>query len=100
MPTAELFFITGADALTQILGWKASDQILDLAHFVGVTRPGYELKDHGLPQDKVTLLEIPALAISSSQIRERVRTGAAIRYLMPAGVAQYVEKRGLYRFEG
>lgn len=96
-PDVELFFITGADALTQILGWKASEEILDLAHFVGVTRPGYELKDHGLPEDKVTLLEIPALAISSSDIRERFRTGAATRYLLPPGVAAYVDKRHLYR---
>ena len=96
-PEAELFFITGADALTQILGWVDSDDLLKLAHFVGVTRPGYELKDHGLPEGSVTTLEVPALAISSSEIRARVGSGEPIRYLLPPGVAQYVDKRGLYR---
>jgi len=93
----ELFFITGADALAQILGWHRSDELLQLAHFVGVTRPGHHLADPGFPDGRVTLLEVPALAISSTDCRERVRHGAPVWYLVPDGVVQYISKRGLYR---
>ncbi len=96
-PDAELFFITGADALAQIVGWRDTAQLLDLAHFVGVTRPGYQLADADLPEGAVSLVEIPALAISSTDCRERVRRGMPVWYLVPDGVVQYIEKRGLYR---
>ncbi|MDR1806895.1 MAG: nicotinate-nucleotide adenylyltransferase [Propionibacteriaceae bacterium] len=99
-PTTELFFITGADALSQILTWKGADELFELAHFVGVSRPGSELSwatvEH-LPQDKVTLLEVPALAISSTDCRRRVAQGLPIWYLVPDGIVQYIAKRGLYR---
>jgi nicotinate-nucleotide adenylyltransferase len=94
---AELFFITGADALAQILSWKDAEKALQLAKFVGVTRPGYELSDAHLPIDSVTLLDVPAMAISSSGCRERVRDGRPIWYLVPDGVVQYINKHGLYR---
>lgn len=93
----ELFFITGADALAQILSWKDTDGMWDLAHFVGVTRPGHRLSDVGLPPDRVTLLEIPALAISSTDCRERVSAGRPVWYLVPDGVVQYISKYDLYR---
>ena len=93
----ELFFITGADALTQILSWRDHDELFDLAHFVGVTRPGHVLSDAGLPEGKVTLVEVPALAISSTECRQRVERGAPIWYLVPDGIVQYINKRGLYR---
>ena len=93
----ELFFITGADALASIGSWRDSDEVLDLAHFVGVTRPGHPLTAHGLPEGSVTLVEVPALAISSTDCRVRVAAGAPIRYLVPDGVLEYVAKRGLYR---
>ena len=93
----ELFFITGADALASIASWRDSDEALDLAHFVGVTRPGHALADPGLPEGSVTLVEVPALAISSTECRARVAAGAPIRYLVPEGVREYVAKRGLYR---
>jgi nicotinate-nucleotide adenylyltransferase len=94
----ELFFITGADALTQVLGWHRADEICALAHLVGVTRPGYDLAAHpDLPEGSVSLLEIPALAISSSDVRSRVAAGAPIGYLVPDGVVQWIDKRGLYR---
>lgn len=96
-PDADLYFITGADALTQILGWVDAEEVLSLAHFVGVNRPGYDLAAHGLPDDRVTLLEVPALAISSSDIRQRVASGEPVRYLLPPGVAQFIDKTGLYR---
>jgi nicotinate-nucleotide adenylyltransferase len=94
---ADLFFITGADALASIAGWHRSDELVDLAHFVGVTRPGHPLVDPGMPEGRVTLVEIPALAISSSDCRERAARGEPIRYLVPDGVVEYAAKRGLYR---
>lgn len=95
--TAEWYFITGADAMSEILGWRDPEQIIAMAHLVGVTRPGHALADPGLPDARVSLVEIPALAISSTDIRERVRTGAPIRYLLPSGVAHLIGKHGLYR---
>jgi nicotinate-nucleotide adenylyltransferase len=96
-PDAELFFITGADALAQILSWKDPEDALALARFVGVTRPGYELSDAHLPHDSVTLVDVPALAISSSGIRERVAQDRPVWYLVPDGVVQYINKHRLYR---
>jgi nicotinate-nucleotide adenylyltransferase len=96
-PGAEFFFITGADALAQILSWKDAAEALKLARFVGVTRPGYELSDAHLPIDSVTLLDVPAMAISSSDCRDRVAAGQPVWYLVPDGVVQYISKHGLYR---
>jgi len=97
---AQLFFITGADALAKILTWRGADELFDLAHFVGVSRPGVPLTesdiDH-LPADKVTLLEVPAMAISSTDCRERVEQGQPTWYLVPDGIVQYIAKRGLYQ---
>lgn len=95
-PEAELFFITGADALGQILSWKGVEELWELAHFIGVSRPGHELSATGLPQDKVTLTEIPAMAISSTDCRHRVESGLPVWYLVPDGVVQYINKHGLY----
>ena len=95
---AELFFITGADALAQILGWQAADELFELAHFVGVNRPGYEAVDPAaFPAGSVTTIEVPALAISSSDCRTRVAAGEPLSYLVPEGVVQYIDKRHLYR---
>ena len=96
-PEAELFFITGADALAKILSWKDADQLFSLAHFVGVTRPGFELSGAHLPKDAVSLVEVPAMAISSTDCRARVAAGKPVWYLVPDGVVQYIAKRGLYR---
>ncbi len=93
-----MFFITGADALAQILSWRDVRELFALAHFVGVTRPGYQLElDASLPVDAVSLLEVPALAISSSDIRARVSRGAPIWYLTPDGVVRFIAKSGLYQ---
>jgi nicotinate-nucleotide adenylyltransferase len=94
---ADLFFITGADALAAIMGWHDTDTLFELAHVIGVTRPGHDLTAAGLPEGTATLVEVPALAISSSECRARVRAGEPIRYLVPDGVEAYVAKRGLYR---
>ncbi|MFE7201520.1 nicotinate-nucleotide adenylyltransferase [Pseudonocardia alni] len=96
MPDAQLFFITGADALQQILSWRKVDELFRYAHFVGVTRPGYELADGHLPQGSVTTVEVPAMAISSSECRARVGAGRPVWYLVPDGVVQYISKRSLY----
>ena len=96
-PAAQLYFITGADALAQILSWKNAEEALGLARFVGVTRPGYELSDAHLPIDSVMLLDVPAMAISSSDCRERVANGQPVWYLVPDGVVQYINKHRLYR---
>ncbi len=95
--SAELYFITGADALEKILSWKDVDEIFELAHFVGVTRPGFELSDAHLPEDVVSLVTVPAMAISSTDCRARVAAGQPVWYLVPDGVVQYIAKRHLYR---
>ncbi len=95
-PDDELFFITGADALAQIFTWKDVDELWGLAHFVGVTRPGHVLSGDGLPADRVTLQEVPAMAISSTDCRDRVMRGEPVWYLVPDGVVQYITKHHLY----
>ncbi|HEX6684477.1 MAG TPA: nicotinate-nucleotide adenylyltransferase [Candidatus Limnocylindrales bacterium] len=93
----DLFFITGADALARILSWKDADQVFDLAHFIGVTRPGFSLSDSHLPAASVSLVQVPAMAISSTDCRNRVAAGQPIWYLVPDGVVQYITKHNLYR---
>ena len=97
LPDARLYFITGADALAQILSWHKIEELFELAHFVGVTRPGYELGDDHVPDGAVTLIEVPAMAISSSDCRRRVAEGRPVWYLVPDGVVHYISKRRLYR---
>lgn len=96
-PGAELFFITGADAVAQILAWKDAPALWEMAHFVAVTRPEHRLDVGGLPANGVTTLEVPALSISSTDCRERVAMGHPVWYLVPDGVVQYIAKYGLYR---
>jgi nicotinate-nucleotide adenylyltransferase len=97
----ELFFITGADAMLEILHWKEPEDLFELAHFIAATRPGYDLArfeaEEPSRHQNVSVMNIPALAISSTDIRERVREGRPIRYLVPEGVENYIEKAGLYR---
>lgn len=101
-PAAELFFITGADALDRIVTWRDWEDVFQLAHFVGVTRPGYDLADAGealrtqVDEDRLSLVNIPAMAISSTDIRERGATGRPVWYLVPDGVVQYINKTGIY----
>ncbi|MCU1402673.1 MAG: nadD, partial [Microbacteriaceae bacterium] len=96
-PEAELFFISGADAIAQILDWKDVTELWSLAHFVAVSRPGHPLSISGLPESDVSLLEVPALAISSTDCRDRVSRGYPVWYLVPDGVVQYIAKHHLYR---
>jgi nicotinate-nucleotide adenylyltransferase len=99
MPDAELYFITGADALGDIFTWRDAKELFALAHFVGCTRPGYAMDDstlQGIPKDQLTIVEIPALAISSSDVRKRRAAGEPVWYLVPDGVVQYISKYSLY----
>lgn len=99
-PEADLYFITGADALADILGWRSAHRLFELASFVGCTRPGYDMDESmlvGFPQDRVTIVEIPALAISSTDCRTRTARGEPVWYLVPDGVVQYISKHRLYR---
>lgn len=98
----ELYFITGADAVAEIVSWRDSASIAGLAHVVAATRPGYDLerareaiKASGVPFD-VTYLEVPALAISSSYLRERAAAEQSLRYLTPTPVIGYLHKHALY----
>lgn len=90
------FFITGADALAQIHTWRNHREILEMAHLVGVSRPGHGLALPDVPPDSATLLEVPALAISSTDVRDRLRDGRPISYLVPEGVERYIAKTGIY----
>jgi len=99
LPDAELYFITGADALAEIFTWRDASQLFELAQFVGCTRPGYDMDAatlSGIPTDRVTLVEIPALAISSTDCRHRAASGEPVWYLVPDGVVQYIAKHRLY----
>ena len=99
-PDAELYFITGADALANIFTWRDVDELFALAHFVGLhparLRDGPRHARATCPRDRITLVEIPALAISSTDCRERTRSGEPVWYLVPDGVVQYIAKHDLY----
>ncbi len=98
-PEADLYFISGADAIAQILAWKEVDSIWSLAHFVAVTRPGHQLQLPQVKEARITQLEVPALSISSTDIRNRAAAGKPIWYLVPDGVVQYIAKHKLYRIQ-
>jgi nicotinate-nucleotide adenylyltransferase len=91
------FFITGADAVAAILSWREPEAVLAMAHLVGVTRPGHVLADPGLPPGSISLVEVPALAISSTDVRARTSRGEPIQYLVPDGVAHLIAKHRLYQ---
>jgi len=105
LPEQELYFITGADALRDILSWRQPAEIIKLATIIAASRPGYSLDEllfligENAPRlrNRIFQLEIPALAISSTDIRRRVREGLSIRYLLPDKVRLYIEQEGLYR---
>jgi len=97
---ADLFFISGADAILEIFQWKDPGELFELAHFIAATRPGYDiagLEAQAVVRPGITVMNIPALAISSTDVRARVAVGRPIRYLVPEGVNSYVQKAGLYR---
>jgi nicotinate-nucleotide adenylyltransferase len=97
----DLYFITGADAVLEIFQWKDPEELFQLAHFIAATRPGYDIagfEAHAPTKHPgITVMNIPALAISSTDVRTRIASGRPIRYLVPEGVKSYIEKAGLYR---
>lgn len=99
----ELYFITGADSILSIARWRESAAIASLVRFIAVTRPGYQVTDAfkdelaRLGDYQVDYLEVTALAISSSALRERVARGFSLRYLTTLSVCDYIERSGLYR---
>ena len=103
MPDAELYFITGADAVLQILQWKDPGELLGMSTLIAATRPGYPLDrlsdelDGFLSHDRVIIMEIPAIGVSSSLIRQRLGRGMSVRYLVPDGVREFIEQEELYR---
>ncbi|MEW5934726.1 MAG: nicotinate-nucleotide adenylyltransferase [Bacillota bacterium] len=104
-PDSNLYFITGADAVLEICSWHNCTRLLSMCRVVAATRPGYELAGLGCLADlvgeelfrRIVPLEVPALAISSSDLRRQVAEGRSIRYLVPRAVEEYIEKHGLYR---
>lgn len=104
-PGSEIYFITGADAVLEILTWHRVRELLDLCSFIAATRPGYRLENlaetlKGLPPgyiEKISMMEVPALAISSTDIRDRVNRGMPIKYLLPEEVENYIFRKGLYK---
>ncbi len=98
---ADLFFVTGADAVMEIVQWKQQNELFALAHFIAATRPGYDIAafEAHAPRANpdISVMNIPALAISSTDVRSRVSAGGPIRYLVPEGVKSYIEKAELYR---
>ncbi len=103
---SELFFITGADAIFEILSWKNVDELFELCTFIAATRPGYNLGGlrkklstelKGRQLEKIIPIEVPAMAISSTDIRERVKKGRTIKYLLPEPVENYIHKKNLYK---
>lgn len=93
LPGAQLYFIAGADALARLGEWKDADRLPGLAQFVAATRPGHALVQGDTPS---AFVEVPAMAVSSTDVRRRVRTGAPIRYLVPHAVADYIAQHHLY----
>jgi len=102
-PRTELFFISGADAVREILTWKDAGRFAELCTFIAATRPGFDTdlgsleSREGAAVPRVEAMAVPALAISSSDIRDRVSARRPVRYLLPEAVAAYIEKNGLYR---
>ncbi|MDI3508053.1 MAG: nicotinate-nucleotide adenylyltransferase [Clostridiales bacterium] len=100
----EFYFITGADAIFEILTWKDAEQLLGLCEFIAATRPGFNNNDIKAQLEHITSrygkevysVEVPSLAISSTDIRQRIREGRPIKYLLPESVEYYIKKCNLY----
>jgi len=98
-PGDKLFFILGSDALKGIETWNRATEVLDLAQFVVLTRPGFELEIPSLAEGRVWVLEVPALDISSTGFREGIANHTAVTDLVPQAVLRYIGDNNLYGFE-
>ena len=93
----KIFFITGADAFLEINSWYKSEELIKICQFVAATRPGYDLNKLDQKFKKIIkIMEIPALYISSTDIRMRIKEGRNIKYLVPYEVEKYIYESGLY----
>ena len=107
-PDHELYFITGSDVLCEIFSWHEVEEILKMTEFIGAARPGFDASDfllkvhqeHPETQGRIHYIEVPALAISSTDIRARVKLGEPIRYLLPEPVRLFIQDHGLYTEKG
>ena len=100
-PEVEIYFITGADAVLEIVTWKDVDELLRLCKFVVVPRPGFDIgKLEKRYREQVQVVKVSALQISSTDIRNRLRQGRSVRYLIPERVERYIRRRGLYGKKG
>lgn len=106
-PDSELYFITGADAIMEIVTWKEVEELFEKCTFIAATRPGFnlsEMKSKLLKKlthnhlAKIIPLEVPAMAISSTDIRERVKDKRTIKYLLPESVENFIQKNDLYQY--
>jgi nicotinate-nucleotide adenylyltransferase len=97
-----LFWILGADAINDVPTWHRSGELFSMCRFIACNRPGFDLRDARREMseeqnERVTWLELPGLHIASRDLRQRVRDGQPIRYLLPDAVREEIERRGLYR---
>ncbi|KNF09434.1 putative nicotinate-nucleotide adenylyltransferase NadD [Gottschalkia purinilytica] len=96
----EFYFITGADSLLDLHTWKDSDKLLQMCKFIGATRPGFDLDGINVSckyKKNVCTITIPELQVSSTDIRNRIKKGMPVTYLLPHLVQEYIEKNNLYR---
>ena len=102
-PQNQIYFITGADAIMEILTWNRVEELMSLAYFITATRPGFKLERlwdylQNFPwKERVQIMEIPGLAISSTEIRQRVQAGQPVKYLVPEAVENYIYQQKLYQ---
>lgn len=101
-PAAELLFLTGTDAVRDLPKWREPEEILSLARFLVAARPGVDRAEvlHALPdtwEERISFIEMQELDISSTYLRERIREGQSVRYLLPRAVEQFIAAHGLYR---
>jgi nicotinate-nucleotide adenylyltransferase len=101
-PGAELFYITGVDAIAEILTWRRPEEVIRLATFIAAARPGFtlEMLQNRLPPaylDRILPMDSPMLNISSTEIRRRLRRNLPVRYLLPDAALEYICEHGLYR---
>jgi len=97
-PQAEVFLIVGSDNLPMIAEWREPERLLEMCTVAVVERPGSAPAPAGkVPPARLRRVEGTTLPIASRDLRERIRAGRSVRHLVPDGVADYIEKRGLYR---
>lgn len=103
-PDTEFYLITGADAILEITTWKSFEQLAELCYFIAATRPGYQNENFlkqikilpGKLPEKIFPIEVPGVAVSSTEIRKRIAQGKPIKYLLPQKIENYIFQNRLY----